>query len=222
MITRRSDPIRARATAVAAGALIVFGLLGWFVAVRAPSAFDVELEQAFFGGATPLALLFTASCRWFVLVPLGVLALLLGYFVPTWRARAVFSVVLTIVAWQISDLTKLIFHRSRPDQWLGVHENSFGYPSGHAMFAVVVYFLWAFYVYRSPLPPGARVTGTSLLVFWGCGVIWSRLSLGAHYPTDLAGGMLLGIAFVGAGLAIMPVVLRSPGRRPIIARSRNK
>jgi membrane-associated phospholipid phosphatase len=86
------------------------------------------------------------------------------------------------------------------------------------MFAVVVYLLWAYYLWRSPLPPWARSAGSIVLTLWALGIMWSRPALGAHYPSDVLGGVLLGVTFVAAGLAVMPVVLRSPVRRRIITR----
>jgi membrane-associated phospholipid phosphatase len=40
-----------------------------------------------------------------------------------------------------------------------------------------------------------------LLALWGCGVIWSRLALGAHYVTDLVGGVLLGLVALALAAA---------------------
>jgi membrane-associated phospholipid phosphatase len=70
------------------------------------------------------------------------------------------------------------------------------------MFAVVVYGLWSYFVATSALPRGVRVPLASALALWGCAVIWSRLALGAHWPTDLIGGVLFGIAVLAVGAAV--------------------
>jgi undecaprenyl-diphosphatase len=91
------------------------------------------------------------------------------------------------------------------------HETSFSYSSGHAMFAVLVYWLWAFFIAQSNLPRDVRAVAAPLLALWGCGVIWSRLSLGAHYPSDLLGGVLLAVAMLSLATAIT-TSLRRPER----------
>ena len=70
------------------------------------------------------------------------------------------------------------------------------------MFAVVVYGLWAWFVWNSDLPRGVRVALAPLLALWGCGVIWSRLALGAHFVTDLIGGVLLAVGALGVASAV--------------------
>jgi len=149
------------------------------------------------------AWILTESCLWPVLVALGLCAAVLAIRSPAWRKRALFSIVLTVVAWQTSDFLKNIFARPRPDYWILHHETSYAYSSGHAMFAVIVYWLWAWFVWRSDVPDAARFTIAPLAFVWGCGVIWSRLALGAHYPSDLAGGMLLGTAMIALGLSVI-------------------
>jgi membrane-associated phospholipid phosphatase len=59
------------------------------------------------------------------------------------------------------------------------------------MYAVIISGLWALFVWKSNLPRGVRVVLTLALITWGIGAIWSRLALGAHYPSDLLGGVLL-------------------------------
>jgi len=81
--------------------------------------------------------------------------------------------------------------RPRPDYWVAIHETSFAYSSGHAMFAVLVYGLGSWYVARSRWPAHVRIPLGAALAAWACGVIWSRLALGAHFVTDLVGGILL-------------------------------
>ncbi len=194
---------RAVALAIAALAATAYVLLGMAVASRPPRAlWPLDAAAAPLAGhATHLALLFTASCWWPVLVTFGAGAIALAILRPDWRARAIFAIVVTLVGWQGSDALKNVFARPRPAYWYLHHETSYSYSSGHAMFAVVVYGLWSYFVATSTLPRALRIPLASALALWACAVIWSRLALGAHWPTDLIGGVLFGIAILALGAA---------------------
>jgi membrane-associated phospholipid phosphatase len=54
-----------------------------------------------------------------------------------------------------------------------------------------------------------------LLILLALAICWSRLALGAHYLTDLAGGALFAIAIVSAAAAVVPFnVFSPPAGRP--------
>jgi undecaprenyl-diphosphatase len=192
---------RLRGAIVALGAALVCGWLGTNVSEAPPAGIDLA-GRAMAGAAAPLAIVFTASCRWYALVTLGIVAIVFAVAQPAWRGRVAFSVVTTLVAWQASDALKHVFGRLRPEYWIAVRETSASYPSGHAMFAVVVYGLWSYYFASSSLPRAPRFALATLCALWACGVIWSRLALGAHFVTDLAGGALFGLAMLGAAVAV--------------------
>ncbi len=170
--------------------LSAYVLLGRAVSAVPPAGIDAA-ARAVTGEAPGIASMFTASCLWPVLTLYGIAGCVIAGFVPAWRARIVFSILTTIVTWQLSNVLKDVFERPRPSYWIVYHETTYAYSSGHAMFAVLVYWLWAVYIARSTLPAAIRVTAAILLGLWGAGVIWSRLALGAHYPSDLLGGVLL-------------------------------
>jgi membrane-associated phospholipid phosphatase len=201
--------VRLRAAIIALAAGLLCGFFGSVVANAPPAGIDLA-GRAVAGELPHVALVFTASCWWQSLVPLGVLALVLAEFVPIWRRRVFFSLVLTIVAWQASDGVKDIFTRLRPDYWILHHEKTWSYPSGHAMFAVVVFGLWSYYVATSDLPRVPRIVLSIGIGLWGIAIIWSRLALGAHYVTDLIGGVLFGITMLALAAAIF-------GRIPPVA-----
>jgi membrane-associated phospholipid phosphatase len=192
---------RLGAAIVALFAALGCGILGSNVAQAPPAGIDLA-GRAVAGEWPRVALVFTASCWWYVLVAFGIAAIVLAVLRPAWRARAVFSVVTTIVAWQASDAVKLLFARERPRYWILIHETSSSYPSGHAMFAIVVYGLWSYYVATSDMPLPLRRGLSAALALWAAGVIWSRLALGAHFVTDLTGGVLFGITMLGIAAAI--------------------
>ncbi len=73
------------------------------------------------------------------------------------------------------------------------HEVTFSYPSSHAAIAIGFYGLWAAPLYFSDLPKPVRAIGGLLLAILAAAIRWSRLALGAHYLTDIAGGVLLGL-----------------------------
>jgi membrane-associated phospholipid phosphatase len=203
--------VRANAAALAVGAALLCTFVGFGVTLNRPGAVD-RAGRALAGELPYVALVFTASCWWYVLVAFAVAAIALAVAVPSWRARVAFSLVITLVGWQASDAVKNFFARPRPDYGILHIETSASYPSGHAMFAVVVYGLWSYYAATSALPVKLRRTLSTLLALWAVGVLWSRLALGAHYVTDLLGGVLFGIAMLALGTALAPEATRAPSR----------
>lgn len=176
----------------AAGA---YALLGSAVSHLPPAGIDAA-ARGIAGQAPGVAWILTESCLWPVLTAFGLVGCVVALRVPAWRGRIVFAIVTTIVGWRTSDVLKDIFARPRPSYWIVHHETSFAYSSGHAMFALLVYWLWAYHAARSSASKAVRGLLGGLLAAWGIGVIWSRLALGAHYPTDLIGGVLLAIALL--------------------------
>ena len=196
------------ALAIAAVAAILYAALGVAVSHAPPSAID-RAARPLAGQDVHVAWIFTASCLWPVLVSVGVLGVIAAFFVRgLWRARIVTAIVTTLVFWKVSDALKDLFRRPRPEYWYLHHETSWSYSSGHAMFATIVYWLWAYFVWKSALPDAIRFVVAPLLALWGCGVIWSRLALGAHYVTDLIGGVLLGVVALSLASAVRAALER--------------
>ena len=194
-----------RSLLIALIAAAAYAALGFDVSHAPPRGIDLA-GRALAGEAPELALVFTASCWWYVLVALGILAIVAAIRRPAWRERAIASIVTVVVAWQTSDGLKNVFRRPRPDYWILIHERSFSYSSGHAMFATIVYALWAWFVWHSALPRTARLIAAPLLFLWAAGILWSRLALGAHFVTDLAGGILLGITMLALSSAVRAAI----------------
>ena len=200
-----------RFAGIALVAAILYAALGLAVSHAPPQGIDLA-GRALAGEAPRVALVFTESCWFAVLVTFGVVGLVVAAFVRGWRERIVTAVLTTLIFWKVSDVLKNLFHRPRPPYWQVIHESTFSYSSGHAMFATIVYWLWAYFVWNSGLPRGLRVTVAPLLALWGCGVIWSRLALGAHYVTDLVGGVLLGIVALALAAIVRGAIFPSRAR----------
>ena len=194
-----------RSLAVALVAAILYVWLGAAVSHVPPHGIDLA-GRALAGQSQHLALLFTRSCLWYSLAVLGLIAVAVAIRFPAWRPRVIYAVPTTLITWQVSDAVKIFFHRPRPGYWNLIHEPTYAYSSGHAMFAVLVYWLWAWFIWNSDLPRRVRIVVAALFALWGCGVIWSRLALGAHYVTDLIGGILLAVTALGVASAIAAAI----------------
>jgi undecaprenyl-diphosphatase len=191
-----------RLAAAGAFCFLLFIILGRWVTSHSLSRIDA-LGKIAFAKNLPLAIALTDSGYGVVLSVIGgatVVAALILHF-PV-------RIPLVILASQllsqlVVNLAKGIFARHRPDAWLYRHEPGYSYPSGHATTAVVFYGAWLLVVWSAPLPLPARIAGVALLAGWGAGIGWSRVALGAHYPSDVAGGFLFGMGWLCLGLALL-------------------
>jgi membrane-associated phospholipid phosphatase len=155
---------------------------------------DVE-AAAIRGEGVPLAAVFTASGRALPLFILGVTGIAIAVFTRTNVVAAVAIFATQLVSQGAGEAVKHLFARARPDAWLGYRDMGFSYPSGHAMTAIVFFGSWGVLIALSALPRDVKIALCSILLLWMAGIDWSRLVLSAHYPTDILGGTLFGLAW---------------------------
>jgi undecaprenyl-diphosphatase len=188
---------------VAAMCFALFALLGLLVSQRTPTRIDVE-AVALRGVATPLAAFFTALGRWPGVAGICLAAAIAFYFMHANLRAMYFIAAAQVVSQAAAALLKLAFHRIRPDYWLLHQELDFSYPSGHAVTSVVLFLGLAILIWRNNVftrPTAA--TAIVILAICIVGIPWSRLALGAHYLTDVAGGVLFGAGWLCITLALI-------------------
>lgn len=111
---------------------------------------------------------------------------------------------------------KLAVERQRPSLFPPiVSESGYSFPSGHSLSAMIAYGVVAVLVARTSLPRWLRVAAIAVLGVLIGVVGLSRVYLGAHYPSDVIGGYLLGLAgvviFATLSTALDPRVPASVG-----------
>ncbi|MGH7707771.1 MAG: phosphatase PAP2 family protein [Vulcanimicrobiaceae bacterium] len=186
----------------AVAAAIGFFVLGFWIMRGRPVWFD-GLAAGIFGRATGTAALLTRTgyAPFLVLVTGLALVLALLHRVPL---AAVAAIAISQGASQTAvTLAKRLFRRLRPDEWLVNQELGHSYPSGHATTAFAFYGGWLGLIVASEWPVDAKLASVVVLAAWILGICWSRVALGAHYPTDVTGGALIGFAFLCLSLAAL-------------------
>ncbi len=179
-----------------------FMWLGFYVRTHGEPPALWAFAQAVRGRAIGLAWAFTNAGYAYVLAPLYALCIVLAIVSPRWRVPALFVVAVALVCWGAADAFQHFFARPRRGDWLIRHEHAFSYPSSHAAICTGFYFLWGLVLLKSELATWLRRASFVLLGALTLGIIWSRLALGAHYPTDVIGGTVLAAVIVLLAFAL--------------------
>jgi undecaprenyl-diphosphatase len=114
----------------------------------------------------------------------------------------------------LNNALKLVYHRERPSlfEWQ-TNAMSSSFPSGHAMSATVVYGTIAYLLLRLQKHHWSRMltlAGAIILIFCIC---FSRVYLGVHYPSDVLGGVIVGLAWASFCMATLEAFLHIARRR---------
>jgi len=135
-----------------------------------------------------------------------VLSSLLFYFIfKSWRYVIQLMIVLLVAA-SSNVLLKQIINRARPDVDYLVTVKTLSYPSGHAMSAMAFYgfLIYLFYTFNIPklVKYGIIVFLTMLILSIGI----SRIYLGVHFPSDIAGGFIAGFIWIVFCILILNIL----------------
>lgn len=132
-------------------------------------------------------------------------ALVAGYL---WRyrndtARALVCLGAPATAGAIEAILKIVMERLRPATGALTGESGYGFPSGHtAGFAAFAFVL----ALTAPIARQKRRWATLVAFVLSVAIAATRVIVGAHYHTDVLGGLLLGSAVaVVASLLLAPI-----------------
>ena len=176
---------------------IVFALDTYLVATRPLLPFDVPVAafvQSFPWGPVTYVFQVINSTAGYVQVAMGAGAVLLLFF---WERRAGYLMAIGAVSSLLDNIIKSVMARERPTADL-VHiltpAPGYSYPSGHAVFFTWLSFMVAFSIAPRVRPAYRWLlwTAATLVIVLAC---LARVWAGDHWPSDVAGGFLLGLGW---------------------------
>lgn len=195
-----SGPLLRARILLAAQAVVLFAWLAGNVGAGRTWRFDQDVRAAIHGFSAPAL---TSAMRFFSLFgdPATMSLVCLAIFVVSWKARSghsALSLAFAIAGATLLDATlKECYKRPRPASFFDYPEPlSFSFPSGHAMFSLCILGTLAWTMARRIRSRWLRTALWLLTAVLVASIGYSRIYLGVHYPTDVIGGYLLGLAWL--------------------------
>ena len=153
--------------------------------------------------------------------PIAMTALAVAGAVVLWRARRKDVLMGWIAAFAggpiIDEVLKRAVHRSRPTYGAAfVHTDSFSFPSGHSMASMIGYgmLVWVLFVFWHP-KRAWKVLVYALAGLLVVAIGLSRIFLGVHYPSDVAGAWAAALVWLAVCITGVNVARH---RRPDVGR----
>ena len=125
-----------------------------------------------------------------------------------WRAAAYWAAAVGVAS-LLNTGVKVLVHRARPVEDLYTGWSAFSFPSGHSTVNAALYGFLAILLARE-IRPAARIPVVAVLLTFPLLIAFSRVYLGAHWFSDVAGGL----AFAAAWVLVLGVALVHHGARP--------
>ncbi|MDN3724666.1 phosphatase PAP2 family protein [Aequorivita sp. SDUM287046] len=129
------------------------------------------------------------------LIVLAISSLLSFFIFKKWRGllQTIFVLVLASLS---NTILKRFIDRARPGIEHLVSVETLSYPSGHAMSAMAFYGFVIYLFFNFKINIYLKIGIAIFLVFIILAIGISRIYLGVHYPSDVAGGYIAGLIWV--------------------------
>lgn len=153
------------------------------------------LRDLHVGGGTTLArnsILFTQLGSAYVLIPLALLAAL--FLVFRRKRRAALFLIMVFGGRFLVELQKVLVDRPRPG--VSPHlvaADTYAFPSGHAANSMITFLAIGLLL---PVRQRNRAIAVGIALALSLQVGASRVMLGVHWPTDVAGGWAFGLLWI--------------------------
>ncbi|RKH33646.1 phosphatase PAP2 family protein [Corallococcus sicarius] len=146
-----------------------------------------------------------------------------GFLVVARRYRTSLFVLSAIVTgWLLNSVLKSLFNRPRPSVVPHLTETmSTSFPSGHAMLSAITYLTLGALTAQFAEHRRVKVYLLSVAILLSVLVGCTRVYLGVHYPTDVLGGWVAGLAWAlfvtvaAKGVRRHSPALREEAHRPV-------
>jgi undecaprenyl-diphosphatase len=202
---------------IAVAATVAFANLAEYVLAGGTQAFDVAILQWLHGHQSKALTAVMVEMTYLgtgtvVIVIVGVAALFLWHTEHKHSARLLLAATIGNIL--LDGALKLAYHRPRPSvfAWQTTAVSS-SFPSGHAMSATVVYGTVAYLLMRLQKHHWAKVLTLSAAILLILLICLTRLYLGVHYPSDVLGGIIVGLAWASFCMATLEASLVLARRR---------
>jgi membrane-associated phospholipid phosphatase len=159
------------------------GIAQWFHAHLTPTFVGVLRGITEFGSSEWIAIILSIAVLFFVF--------------KRWWPSLLMMVVAVPGGMLLNEWIKILVHRHRPfvDGWF-VDWSGYSFASGHTIGATLLYGQLALFIIPMIKNRGGRALVFSAATFVIVLVGFSRIALGAHYLTDVLGGIFLGTSWL--------------------------
>lgn len=118
------------------------------------------------------------------------------FILVTRNKYALFLAVGTVDSFLLTTVLKHLVGRSRPVGLKLIEQGGYSFPSGHTMFAVIVYGYLLYFAITKIQNKILRYSVSSLLLLVILSIGVSRIYVGVHFASDVLAGYLLGICYL--------------------------
>ncbi len=188
------------AVVLTGSAWLFFGILEDVVSgdplVRADTAIYNALQDLRTGPGDSLMIAITELGDTVVVVAVTTAVLLWLAWRRSWRTAA-FWLLAIAGASAINTVIKIALYRTRPAELFYTGSSAFSFPSSHSTANAVLYGFLAFLI-ALELRPAWRLPVAFAATFIALLIAFSRLYLGAHWFSDVTGGLAFGTAWMAA------------------------